>query len=103
MEWEKHEEVSAATIPSGLAALERGLALARAARATLEHHLRQAEALRRVDDVARLRRALLSADRRVERLGGVLGRERRRLAGKLQPGQERPTIQAPGKAKGRAQ
>jgi hypothetical protein len=103
MHGEGHEHTAGALAHPGLTALERGLALARATRAALEQHLRQAEAIKDAAGVARFRRALLIADRRVKRLGGVLGRERRRLAGKLQPGQERPTIQAPGKAKGRAQ
>ena len=78
MHGEAHEHPAEALGHPGLTALERGLALARATRGAIEQRLRQAEAIKDAAGVARFRRALLIADRRVKRLGGVLARERRR-------------------------
>ena len=78
MHGEAHEHTAEALARPGLTALERGLALARATRVAIEQRLRQAEAIKDASGVARFRRALLIADRRVKRLGGVLARERRR-------------------------
>jgi hypothetical protein len=83
---EEFDLTAEAVAHPGLAALERGLALARATRATIEHRLRQGEALKDTAGVARLRRALLIADRRVKRLRGTLTREQRRLAWQVEPG-----------------
>ena len=85
MDWQEYDHTAAAIASPGLTALERGLALAQATRATIEQHLRQAEARKDTAGMARLRRALLIADRRAKRLRGVLTRERHRLAERLRP------------------
>jgi hypothetical protein len=90
MDGEEYGHTAEAIAHPGLTALERGVALARVTRATLEQRLRQAEARRDTTGVDRLRRALLIADRRAKRLGGVLNRERRRLAERLHPGRPPP-------------
>jgi len=90
MDGEEYGHTAEALAHPGLTALEHSIALARATRATIEQRLRQAEARKDTTGVDRLRRALVIADRRAKRLGGVLNRERRRLAERLRPARPPP-------------
>jgi len=95
MDGEAYGDTADTRAHPGLAARERGTALARADRATREQRLRQAAARQDPAGVLRLRPALLLADRRAKRLGGVLSRARRRLSERLRAGRAPPGAARP--------